>query len=190
MRGSSSKKYSAVLPWFADSFPASWQRRKRWTGGFTLIELLVVIAILGILTLFGMRAYGHFIDRAKNTRAIAELRLLEKEIMEFFHTNDRNPLTLDEIGRGTMLDPWNSTYQYINFETTPNAEDKWRTTEKNSKGKGKGKGSDKSTPLNSDYDLYSRGKDRMSVPALEDEVSRDDIIRGADGSYLGLASKY
>lgn len=188
MRKSSSMRHSSILRWLSVSFPPGLPKRKAWTGGFTLVELLVVIAILGILTFMGMSAYAHFIDKAKNTRAIAEIRLLDKEITGFFNSNDRLPDSLAEIGRGTMLDPWKSSYKYINFETAANAEETWRT--KGKKSKGKGKGLDKTTAVNSDYDLYSMGKDRMSVPALEDEASKDDIIRAADGSYLGLASEY
>jgi general secretion pathway protein G len=172
------------------SFPPDWQKQKAWTGGFTLVELLVVIAILGILTFMGMSAYAHFIDRARNTRAIAEIRLLDKEIIGFLNSNDRLPDGLAEIGRENMRDPWKSFYKYIKFETAANAEETWRTKGKESKGKGKGKGLDKTTAVNSDYDLYSLGKDRMSAPALEDEASKDDIIRAAGGSYLGLASEY
>jgi general secretion pathway protein G len=45
-------------------------------------------------------------------------------------------------------------------------------------------------PLNSDYDLYSRGKDGLSQPRITDPVSLDDVIRGNDGAFLGLAAKY
>jgi len=38
-----------------------------------------------------------------------------------------------------MLDPWKSSYKYINFDA-PNAEETWRTTGKKSQGQGQGKG--------------------------------------------------
>jgi general secretion pathway protein G len=45
-------------------------------------------------------------------------------------------------------------------------------------------------PINSDFDLYSMGPDRESKPTLSNPVSRDDIIRGADGAFYGLAEKF
>ena len=60
--------------------------------------------------------------------------------------------------------------------TIPGAEDNRRTKGAN--------------PLNTDYDLYSMGKNGMSAPALTDDVSQDDIIRADDGAYTGLASGY
>jgi general secretion pathway protein G len=144
----------------------------------------VVIGVIAILATMGMAIYSHFIDKAKNTRAIAEIRLLEKEILEFWHTNDRLPDTLSELDGAIMLDPWKTPYQYVNFDTAFDLEEKRRT--KGNKGKGKGKGD----PLNSDYDLFSKGKDRKSAPVLTEDTSKDDIVRASDGSYTGLASEY
>ena len=45
-------------------------------------------------------------------------------------------------------------------------------------------------PINSDYDLYSMGKDGQSVSPLTAKASRDDIIRANDGQFIGLASNY
>jgi len=45
-------------------------------------------------------------------------------------------------------------------------------------------------PINSDFDLYSRGADGLTQAALSDPVSRDDVIRGEDGAYYGLAEKF
>jgi general secretion pathway protein G len=45
-------------------------------------------------------------------------------------------------------------------------------------------------PLNSDYDLYSMGKDGCTVAPITAKASHDDILRANNGSYVGLASKY
>jgi len=146
----------------------------------------VVLDVLAVITIIGMRVYSHFIDRAKNTRAIAEIRVLEKEILQFWQANDRLPDSLAELDRSAMLDPWKTPYQYINLNTTSGGEEIRRTTGK----KGQGKGSGKSSSLNEDFDLFSRGKDRMSAPDLSDASSQDDIVRADDGSYTGLVSEY
>ena len=168
----------------SNTIPYGCPKRTQWSQGFTMVELVVVLGVLAVLTIIGMGVYSHFIDKAKNTRAIAEIRGLEKEILEFWHTYDRLPDTLGELDRSIMLDPWKTPYQYINFDTAPDSEEKRRTL--GNKGKGKGKGD----PLNSDYDLFSMGKDRTSAPVLTDNTSKDDIIRANDGRYTGLVSEY
>jgi len=45
-------------------------------------------------------------------------------------------------------------------------------------------------PLNSTYDLYSKGKDGASASPLTAKASADDVIRANDGGYIGLASGY
>jgi general secretion pathway protein G len=171
-----------------NTLPFGCPKRTRWSRGFTLIELIVVLGVLAVLTIIGMGVYCHFIDRAKNTRAIAEIRVLEKEILNFCNSNDRLPDSLAELDRSAMLDPWKTPYQYINFDTTSRGEEIRRTTGK--KNQGKGNGSGKSSSLNEDFDLFSMGKDRMSAPDLSDASSQDDIVRADDGSYTGLASAY
>ena len=45
-------------------------------------------------------------------------------------------------------------------------------------------------PLNSDYDLYSMGKDGASTGPLTAKASRDDVVRANDGRFIGLAKDY
>ena len=45
-------------------------------------------------------------------------------------------------------------------------------------------------PINADFDLYSKGRDGKSQQPLTAKDSLDDIVRGNDGGYYGLASKY
>ncbi len=45
-------------------------------------------------------------------------------------------------------------------------------------------------PINSDYDLYSKGKDGRSQKPIVSNVSQDDIIRARNGRFVGLASDF
>jgi general secretion pathway protein G len=45
-------------------------------------------------------------------------------------------------------------------------------------------------PINSDFDLYSLGKDGKSAGPLTALASRDDVILANDGRFVGLASDY
>ena len=58
------------------------------------------------------------------------------------------------------------------------------------KGNGKARKDKKLAPLNSDYDLYSLGKDGDSKPPLVTPVSRDDIVRARDGQFIGMAKDF
>jgi general secretion pathway protein G len=44
--------------------------------------------------------------------------------------------------------------------------------------------------LNTDFDLYSMGKDRLSSDSLSTPNSHDDILRANDGAFVGLASHF
>jgi general secretion pathway protein G len=44
--------------------------------------------------------------------------------------------------------------------------------------------------LNTDFDLYSRGKDRRSADSISTPDSHDDILRANDGAFVGLASNF
>jgi general secretion pathway protein G len=45
-------------------------------------------------------------------------------------------------------------------------------------------------PLNTDFDLYSMGKDGKTKPKTTDKDSFDDIIRANNGTFVGLASEH
>ena len=155
---------------------ASRKKRRRAFGGFTLLELLVVIAIVGTLSGLAIPTYSNYIEKARITKAIAEIYLLEKEILAFLGSNGSLPLSLDNINRGNLLDPWGNPYQYLNFATVS--------------GQGQMRKDRFLVPLNTDFDLYSMGQDGASRPPLTANASHDDIIRANNGNYVGPASEY
>jgi general secretion pathway protein G len=45
-------------------------------------------------------------------------------------------------------------------------------------------------PINSDFDVYSMGKNLDSVAPLNPPKSQDDVIRASDGGFYGLARNF
>ena len=160
-------------------------------GGFTIVELAISLAIIGTLTAIAVPSIQDRIYRANVARAATEIRGLEKEIIYFktefgVYPGGRpggNLESLQEIGRDNFLDPWGTPYQYRNLESSVmEAGDKPKDCRK-----------DRSTnPLNYDFDLYSAGPDRVlpSHKQITQGSGEDDIVRAANGRYVGEGSKY
>jgi general secretion pathway protein G len=133
------------------------------------------VAVIGTLATIAILVYSNVTERAKVARAIADIATIESEIYAFATMNLRLPNDLAEIGRATFLDPWGHPYQYLNFAVSGNAHCR----------------KDRALhPLNTEYDLYSMGKDGASLPPLTAQVSQDDVIRANDGQYVNLAANY
>lgn len=168
----------ALVPQSVRTSRSNSRRRNggRGSRGFTLVELLIVLAIIMTISAMAVPSLQAAIDDARIAKAVGDIRTMETEIEQYEITNGKLPNTLADIGRDTWLDPWGSPYQYLNFALT--------------KGKGKMRKDRFLVPLNTDYDLYSMGKDGQSRPPLTAKVSQDDILRANDGAFLGLASTY
>jgi general secretion pathway protein G len=137
---------------------------------------MVVIAILGILAGIAVPTYAAYIGKARVVWAIADIKEISRAIDTYKMEKDAYPTTLNDVGYGSLRDPWGRPYAYLNIATA--------------KGKGALRKDRFLVPINSDYDLYSLGPDGQSMPPLTAKASRDDIIRANDGSYIGLASLY
>ena len=173
-----------------DRAPIYKQRPAGPCHGFTLIELLIAIFIVLTLTAIAVPITQDYIYRAKVARTVVEIRGLEKEIIIFETERGRFPgwgpdmlETLQEIGRNTFLDPWGTPYQYRNLAQGPLT----------GGGKPQSCRKDKSfNPLNYDFDLYSVGPDRVVPTKKQITVSdgADDIVRAANGRYVGEGAKF
>ena len=168
------------------------------SAGYTLIEVLTVMCIITALAAIAVPNFMNYLDKARVIKAIGEIRTIEKDILAFQMDNNRFPDNLGQIGRGGLLDPWGNPYQYLNIAKCTEPSEKGSV--KGGKG-GKGGGNDGCSgvkfrkdrflvPINSDFDLYSKGKDGRSIAPLTAAMSRDDIVRANNGGFVGLAWKY
>ncbi len=149
---------------------------KKQASGITLIELLIALAIVGILASIALPAYQDYVEKTKIKVAITDIAGISVKIQAFWEDERAYPPNLAAIGEGGKLDPWDNPYQYTDL-TLPGST-------------GAARKDRNLVPLNSDFDLYSRGKDGLSVSPLTAPKSHDDIIRANDGRFIGLASKY
>jgi len=144
--------------------------------GYTLIELLIILAILAVLASIGMVAYSGYSETAKIGSSINQINLMSLIINDYKTEFKQFPDSLQDVKLDTLQDPWGNPYRYLNIETA--------------KGNGKVRKDHNLVPLNTDYDLYSTGKDGQSVSPLTAKASRDDIVRANNGGFVGMASDY
>jgi len=150
--------------------------RRALARGFTLIELMLGVAILGILIAIAVPAYQSYQDRVRTFKAVADIKSIEALVLTYKAEERSLPADLGQVGAAGMRDPWGNLYQYTNLEDT--------------KGNGKARKNKNLVPINSDFDLWSNGKDGASQSPLTAQASRDDIVRANDGRFVGLASEY
>jgi general secretion pathway protein G len=153
--------------------------RRAWFDGFTIIELMIIVAIISTLAAIAIPSYISSRNKAKIAMAISEIKLIEKAIINYCTENGKLPDSLSDIKMDRMRDPWGRPYQYLRIDggTTPGLNGK-RRRDKNA------------NPVNSDFDLYSMGKDGKTVAQFTGKKARDDIVRANNGSFLGLAEKH
>lgn len=152
-------------------------RHRLGTGGFTFPEILIAVAIIGVLGTIALPSYASYRERVLITRAMIDIREMDEHIKHYWKAARKLPLDLGEVGLAGKLDPWGQPYQY---ETIPPG----------TGGPGTFRKDKQLAPLSTDFDLYSMGQDGQSAPALTAAISRDDIVRAADGRFIGLASDF
>ena len=144
--------------------------------GFTLLELMLALVVMATLATLASSAYSSYMEQARVSRAEGDLTAIEARIAAYEATNNDLPTSLAQIGQAALLDPWGQPYRYLDF------------TGLHSKGQMR---KDRNlVPINSDYDLYSAGRDGATVPPLTEPASHDDVLRANNGGFIGLASDY
>jgi general secretion pathway protein G len=143
--------------------------------GITLLELVVVLAIGGLLASIGIPAYQAAIERARVSQAVSDIGLLSIGVARWYTNTFTYPATLEEARVDNKLDPWGHPYLYLRISTATTGQVR---RDRNLR------------PINSDFDLYSMGKDGETTTQLQGRKARDDVVRANDGGFLGLAKDY
>jgi general secretion pathway protein G len=145
-------------------------------SGFTLVEVLIILVIAGILVAIAVPSFERYLDRTRVGEAVVDVAAMGDKIKQYEMSKGGLPDALDDVGYTDKRDPWGHAYEYLNL--------------RNMKGNGKARKDKKLSPLNSDFDLYSLGRDGLSEASLGNKASRDDIVRARDGRFVGLAEEF
>jgi general secretion pathway protein G len=143
---------------------------------FSLVEILIAIAIIGVLAGLAVPSYTRYKERVRVAQAVSDIAGMASVIVMYERDNRDLPESLETVSLQGKLDPWGRPYVYTNLASA--------------KGKGSARKDKKLNPLNSDFDLYSVGKDGDSKLPLSPKVSEDDVIRARDGRFIGLARDF
>jgi general secretion pathway protein G len=147
----------------------------RQSKAFTLIEVMIAVAILGISAAIAIPIYTEYKVKLNNAIAVKDIVNIQVAVESYYQAKDVFPNSLTDVNMDLLLDPWGAPYVYLNLDGAPI---------------GVMRKDQALVPINSDYDLYSMGPDGASTAPLTAANSRDDIVRGNNGSFIGVAADY
>lgn len=152
-------------------------RRGQLARAFTLIELMAAMVTVSALAGIAIPRYQVLLNQARILKAVGEISTLQIEI----ENQELLPASLADIKRAGKLDPWGNAYIYYKFPPPSPP----------SNAPPAGARRDRFlVPVNSTYDLYSMGADGKSAVAFTSKEARDDVVRAADGAFIGLAVNF
>lgn len=137
----------------------------------------MTLIVVGVLAALAISTYARYTTRARTAVAIRDIGRIQLAIDRYaLNHDDTTPPDLAAVGMDGLLDPWGHAYVYLSFVGLH--------------GHGAMRKDHNLVPINTDYDLYSKGPDGESRSPLTARASRDDIVRANDGAYIGPASDY
>jgi general secretion pathway protein G len=151
-----------------------WPSRRR-ARGVTLLELAFAVLVVGLLAAITIPAYRGYAERARVAQAVTDIAEVSGRIQRFYTTNFRLPASLADVGAQDLRDPWGRPYVYLLFDAV---------------NRGARRKDRSLVPINSEYDLYSVGRDGRTRPPLTVPVSQDDVVRARDGGFIGKAADF
>jgi len=143
--------------------------------GFTLIELMLIVTLIGILAAVAMPFYRGYKERVRTTPAVHDVTAMAAAVFTYWETNRAWPSSLADVGLAGKVDPWGNPYVYYDIADN---------------GKGGARKDHALNPLNTDFDLYSKGPDGASQSQITQQDSLDDVLRAGNGSFIGVAASF
>lgn len=162
----------------------AWRKQRRVSVlGLTLVEMMIAMTIIGVLVSLAFPLLHDALEKARVAHATGDIRAIQVDIDSFEANGMGLPLSLAEIGRDGMEDPWGADYIYLNFGRDVCLSRRG--------GLPQGARMDRfMVPVNCTYDLYSVGKDGSTQAQFTAPPAKDDVVRANDGGYIGLAEKF
>ncbi len=148
----------------------------RRARGFTVVEVGLVVALLAVLAAIALPAYQDHRERVRRAQAVTDIAAMQALIVHYQLEHRELPASLADVGQGGRLDPWGRPYVYVDVSGKD--------------GKGKARKDRKLNPLNTDFDLYSVGRDGVSKPQVSHKDSADDVLRALDGDFIGVGADF
>lgn len=143
--------------------------------GFTLIEVMIAIVLVGIFAGLAIPGYQSYRNKANQRLTAQQIATMQVRIKSFYDDNNTYPASLAAAGLGDMKDAWGRPYQYYNI------------AQNNIGGARKDKNLN---PINTDYDLYSKGPDGVTQSQLDNRDSVDDVVRARNGAFIGVSADF
>ena len=139
-----------------------------------MVEILATTVVIGILATVAIVKYRGHQEKVRINVAILDLQGLNFQIGAM----DPLPTSLAQIGRGDLRDPWGNLYEYLKYDLSGGGDPPGARKDRGLK------------PLNSFFDVYSKGPDGDTQLSITVAKSQDDIIVASDGKFVGVAARY
>ena len=136
--------------------------------------VISVAAVALIVGSFAVPAFTGYVERSRVARAVSDIGTMSLKLHRWQQDVHLLPENLAQAGI-FGVDPWGRPYVYLRAADARRAELRK---------------DDERVPINTDFDLYSLGPDGVSAVALPAAPSRDDVVRAANGAYIGVAANY
>lgn len=139
---------------------------------------MLVVALVAIFTSLAVPGYQRYAERGRVSVAVRDIGEMSMTLERYRTRIGRLPDLLSDANLQGRVDPWGRSYVYFNFATFAGMGPDPTRRDGNLK------------PINTDYDLYSVGKDGKTHKQLNNNDSADDVVRGLDGSFMGLGKDF